>query len=215
MHSLKLLSLVRSSTLTLCEDGDCSGRQLVWTNSDSTLVDDGFDDASSAVRVTGICEWILYEHPKYGGASSVVGGGDQDYLYDYEANRTTFGLPNDALSSIHCLPSPSHAAIALFQHDHYRGNMQILSSHSEYLGNFDNTVSSFIIISGLWQLYPGTNYTGSSVTKGVGHYPTPCHLSPVSDDDLSSVNAGKLMCCELFLVSHGAFTEIVAGTTSS
>ena len=195
-----LLYLVLSSILTLCEHSDCSGQQLVRNDSDPTLVDDGFNDRVSAVRVSGECQWILYEHINYGadgmnGASSVIGPGD--YL------NATFGIPDDELSSLRCLPASSVQAIALFQHDQYLGNMRVVYSPGEDLSNFnleasqfenifDDITSSFIIINGVWQLFSDPNYTGSSVTRGVGHYPTPCHLSPVGNDDLSSVRLGKL-----------------------
>jgi len=63
---------------------------------------------------------------------------------------------------------------------------------SQFEDNFDDITSSFIVTRGVWQLFSGPSYTGSSVTRGVGHYPTPCHLSPVGNDDLSSVRLGKL-----------------------
>jgi len=185
-----LIYLVLSSILTLCEHCDCSGQQLVRTDSDPTLVDDGFDNMVSAVRVTGECQWIFYEDSNYGrnwggsGESSVIGPGDH--------LNATFGIPDDELSSLRCLPASSVLAIALFQHSLYRGNMRVLYSPSEDLGTLENTVSSFIIISGLWQLFSGRSYTGLSVTRGVGQYPTSCHLSPVGNDDLSSVRLGKL-----------------------
>ena len=178
------------ATLTLYENSNLSGRRLVRSDNDSTLVDDGFDNMVSAVRVTGECQWILYEHIDYGvldygsGASSVIGPGDYPYA--------TFGIPDNALSSLRCLPEPCVTAIALFQHNYYRGNMQILSSPSEHLGTLDNTVTSFIVTRGVWQLFSGPNYTGSSVTRGVGHYPTSNNLSPVRNDDLSSVGLGKI-----------------------
>jgi len=196
-----LLYLVLSSILTLCEHSDCSGQQLVRNDSDSTLVDDGFDDRVSAVWVSGECQWILYERTDYGGTSDIYGGassviGPGDYL------NATFGIPGDELSSLRCLPASGVQAIALFQHDQYRGNMRVLYSPSEDLGiniedlwfedNFDGITSSFIVTRGVWQLFSDPSYTGSSVTKGVGHYPTPCHLSPVPNDALSSVRLGKL-----------------------
>ena len=190
------LPLVISSTLTLYENSNLSGRRLVRSDNDSTLVDDGFDNMVSAVRVTGECQWILYEHIDYGvldygsGASSVIGPGD--YL------NATFGIPDNALSSLRCLPEPCVTAIALFQHDYYRGTMQVLYSPSEHLGTFDNTVSSFIIIRGVWQLFSGRSYTGSSVTRGEGHYPAVWYLGPVANDRLSSVRLGKIKCCEIY-----------------
>ena len=186
-----LLYLVLSSILTLCEHSDCSGQQLVRNDSDPTLVDDGFNDRVSAVRVSGECQWILYERTDYGGTSDIFGGassviGPGDYL------NATFGIPDDELSSLRCLPASSVQAIALFRHDQYLGNMHVLYSPSENLSNFDNITSSFIVTRGEWQLFSGRSYTGSSVTKGVGQYPTPCHLSPVGNDDLSSVRLGKV-----------------------
>jgi len=186
-----LLCLVLSSILTLCEHSDCSGQQLVRNDSDPTLVDDGFNDRVSAVRVSGECQWILYERTDYGGTSDIFGGassviGPGDYL------NATFGIPDDELSSLRCLPASSVQAIALFRHDQYLGNMHVLYSPSEDLSNFDNITSSFIVTRGEWQLFSGRSYTGSSITKGVGHYPTPCHLSPVGNDDLSSVRLGKV-----------------------
>ena len=105
-----LLSLVLSSTLILYEHGDRSGQQLVRTISDPTLVDDGWNDRVSAIRVTGGCQWILYQDSNYDGTSSVIGPGDQNY------HHTIFGIPNDELSSVRCLPSSNFHAIALFQH---------------------------------------------------------------------------------------------------
>ena len=182
-----LLSLVLSSTLILYENGDHSGQQLVRTTSDPTLVNDGWNDRVSAIRVTGGCQWILYQDSNYDGTSSVIGPGDQNY------HHTIFGIPNDELSSVRCLPPSNFRALALFQHDLYRGNMRVLCSSSQNLVGFDNTVSSFIINMGVWQLYSGTNYTGSSVSRGPGHYPDSSALSPIANDDLSSVRLGKLI----------------------
>ena len=71
--------------------------------------------------------------------------------------------------------------------------MRVLCSSSQNLAGFDNTVSSFIINMGVWQLYSGTHYTGSSVSRGPGHYPYPSALGPIANDDLSSVRLGKLI----------------------
>ena len=143
-----LLSLVLSSTLILYENGDHSGQQLVRTTSDPTLVNDGWNDRVSAIRVTGRCQWILYQDSNYDGTSSVIGPGDQNY------HHTIFGIPNDELSSVRCLPPSNFRAIALFQHALYGGiDMRVLCSSSQNLVGFDNTVSSFIINMGVWDNY--------------------------------------------------------------
>jgi len=82
-----LLYLVLSSTLILYENGDRSGQQLVRNTSDPTLVNDGWNDRVSAIRVTGGCQWILYQDSNYDGTSSVIGPGDQNY------HHTTLDYP--------------------------------------------------------------------------------------------------------------------------
>ena len=46
---------------------------------------------------------------------------------------------------------------------------------------------ALVITGGVWELYSGVNYTGSNVTLGQGHYPTPLFLRPIVNDDLTSV----------------------------
>ena len=67
--------------------------------------------------------------------------------------------------------------------------MQVINSSNPNLAltNFDNRVSSFVITGGVWELYSEVNYTGSNVTLGQGHYPTPFFLTPIVNDDLTSV----------------------------
>jgi len=79
--------------------------------------------------------------------------------------------------------------MVLFQHDYYRGLMQVLSSSYPDLADvsFDNDVTSLIITGGTWELHSDTNYQGSSVRLGKGRYPTAPSLSPIANDDLSSV----------------------------
>ena len=183
-----------SSSLTLYEHTNRAGQQLVLTADDSTLTDNGiWNDLASSLRVTGPCQWILYEDADYSdsGESFVVGPGTTDYEYGSGANG--FGLPNDVLSSVRCLPADDTERLVLFQHDHYRGRRAILSTSTSDLANegFDDVVTSLIITGGTWQLHSGTNYQGSSVTLGQGRYPTSSSISPIANDDLSSV--GKFM----------------------
>ena len=100
-----------------------------------------------------------------------------------------FGLPNNALSAVRCLPAVGTPAIALFRHHHYFGVMQVLNSSNPNLAliNFDDLVSSLVITGGVWELYSEVNYTGSNVTLGQGRYPTPFFLTPIVNDDLTSV----------------------------
>lgn len=176
---LHAASFVLSSMLILYDFGDLRGPQLVKTT-DATLVGDGWNDRVSSIRVNGGCQWILYERPW---SSSVIGPGPRAYL------NGTFGIPDNSLSSIRCLPASGTQAIMLFVHHWYYGDMLVVNSSHVNLAraNFDNTVSSFIITGGTWQLYSDFNYQGRSITHGVGVYPTVSFLGPISNDDLSSV----------------------------
>ena len=180
--------LLFPSSLTLYEHSNRGGQSLELTADDPSLTDNGiWNDQASSLRVTGPCQWILFLDGNYAGSSSVVGPGTRDYEFGYGENR--FGLPNDAITSVRCLPADDTENMVLFQHDYYRGRMQVLSSSYPDLADvsFDNDVTSLIITGGTWELHSATNYQGSSVRLGKGRYPTATSLSPIANDDLSSV----------------------------
>ena len=184
-----LFSLVHS-TLTLYDHFIGSSQPLVLTTNDSSLVDDGWDNRASSAVVSGGCQWILYDEADFAENISspvsppLIGPGSYPWSY-----WTTFGLPNNALSAVRCLPAVGTPAIALFRHHHYFGKMQVLNSSNPNLAliNFDDLVSSLVITGGVWELYSEVNYTGSNVTLGQGRYPTPFFLTPIVNDDLTSV----------------------------
>ena len=134
--------------------------------------------------MSGGCQWVLYdtdfEALGRSSGSSVVSPG----MYPF-----TLGLPNNVLSAVRCLPAEGTPAIVLFEHNYYFGRMQVINSSNPNLEltNFKNIVSSLIITGGVWELYSGANYTGSNVTLGQGLYPTSLFLTPVVNDDLTSV----------------------------
>ena len=183
-----------SSSITLYQHGNLGGQSLELSADDPDLTNNpgstnngNWNDQASSLRVTGPCQWILYEHTDYVGLLSVVGPGTRDY----EAGSGTngFGLSHDILSSLRCLPAYNTENMVLFQYDHYRGQDLVLSSSTSDLTNdgFNDDVSSLIITGGTWQLYSGANYQGSSVRLEQGHYPTASFIYPLADDDISSV----------------------------
>ena len=160
------------------------------TADDSSLADNGiWNDEASSIRVTGPCQWILYTDANYAdsSSSSVIGPGTRDYEAGYGTNG--FGLPNDALTSVRCLPAYNTTSLVLFQHHYYRGRMLVLSRSNPDLADvsFDNDVTSVIITGGTWQLHSRFNYQGNTITLGQGRYPTAYSLYPLANDDLSSV----------------------------
>ena len=161
------------------------------------MADNDWDNKASSAVVSGGCQWILYDVAGFAdtffGSSvispSVISPGHYPYSTTSFTNISTFGLPDNILSAVRCLPTEGTPAIALFRHRLYFAEMQVINSSNPNLAltNFDNRVSSFIITGGTWQLYSGANYTGSMVMHGQGHYPTPFFLTPIANDDLTSV----------------------------
>ena len=178
------------STLTLYDLRIGSSSSLELTTNDSSLADNGWNNRASSAIVSGGCQWILYDEADYAeNASSPVSPpliGPGSYPWNY---RTTFGLPDNVLSAVRCLPAEGTPTIALFLHHHYYGEMQVFNSSNPNLAltNFDDRVSSFIITGGTWEFFSGANYTGSMVTHGQGLYPTPFFLRPIVNDALTSV----------------------------
>ena len=196
------------STLTLYDGDIGSSPSLVLTTSDSSLAYNGWNNRASSAVVSGGCQWILYDLTDFEDGSSnsssispsVIGPGSYPF-----STIPTFGLRNNVLSAVRCLPTEGTPAIVLFLHHQYFGEMQVIYTSNPHLAlnGFDNTVSSFIITGGVWQLYSGANYTGSVVTHGQGRYPTPFFLRPIVNDDLTSVRLiifGKKINSKLFQI---------------
>ena len=132
----------------------------------------------------------------YSGYTSVIGPGNYPQF-----STSTFGIPENSLPAVRCLPEEGTQALVLFEDGHYVGQMQVIYSSNPNFAftNFDNAVSSFIITGGTWEFYSGANYTGSMVTHGQGRYPTPFFLGPIANDDLMSVRLitfGKKGTCD-------------------
>ena len=183
-------SLLVYSTLTLYDDDLGSPRSLMLTTSDSSLADNGWDNITTTAIVSGGCQWILYDAADFQEnvssiiRPSVISPGSYPF-----SGIPTFGLPNDVLSAVRCLPAEGTPAIVLFTDHFYFDQMQVIYSSNPNLAltNFDNMASSFIITGGTWELYSEANYYGSRVTLGQGHYPTAYFLRPIANDDLTSI----------------------------
>ena len=125
----------------------------------------------------GPCRWLLYEHSNFNG---------QEYLIDAKDYPS---LISKSISSARALPPPGTQAIALFQHGAYQGRMLVLYGSDPDLRamtEFNDVLSSFIVIGGHWTLYEDTGYHGRSATFGPGDYrdvPPPL----LGNDRLSSV----------------------------
>ena len=175
------------SNLTLYDGSIGSSPSLVLTTSDANLVDNSWNDRASSARVSGGCQWILYEHSNYDGASAVISPG----TYTFSSSSSSV-FSNNILTAVYRLPAEGPPAIVLFEHNDYRGPTQVvLTSSNPNLGSFNDRTSSFVITGGTWQLYMHQNYRDPSVTHGQGLYPTPNSLTPVANDALTAVKLGK------------------------
>ena len=192
-------SLCLYSTLTLYDEDIGSSPSLELTTSASSLDDNGWNNRASSAVVSGGCQWILYGAAGFSGSTSVIGPGSYP-----EFSTSTFGIPENSLSAVRCLPVEGTQALVLFEDGHYVGQMQVISSSRPNLAltNFDNIVSSFIITGGTWEFFTEANYTGSMVTLGQGLYPTPFFLTPIANDDLTSMRLiifGKKGTCDFII----------------
>ena len=179
-----------SSTLTLYDGDIGSSPSLQLTTSDSSLADNDWDDRTSSAVVSGGCQWILYnlaDFEENDNIPSVIGPGN--YPFNFSNNETTFGLPDNVLSAVRCLPTEGTPAVALFEHHRYFGEMQVIFSSNSNLSliNFNDAVSSLVITVGMWEFYSEANYTGSTITLGQGLYPDADSLIPIENDNLTSV----------------------------
>ena len=112
----------------------------VTTTDSIDLTQINWNDRASSAVVSGGCQWILYDTDFQGNStiSSVVGPGN--YPFNFSSNEPTFGLPDNALSVVRCLPPEGTPAIVLFEHDRYFGQVQVIRSSSPNLAriNFDD-----------------------------------------------------------------------------
>lgn len=126
---------------------------------------DNFNDRTESIKISGPCQWLLYEHENFQGRSYIVNPGNYP-------SSNNWGGPGSSISSARALPAPGTKAIALFDDDEFRGRMALsYSTRSSLPGiDFNDRTSSFIITGGSWTLYSGTAFRGGSVTYGPGQY---------------------------------------------
>ena len=80
-------------SIKLYEHSRYEGREVSLTDSNTNLVDIGFNDKASSVKVES-GKWILWEHIHFEGKYYIIGSGH----YDYEHLEQIIG--NDKVSSV-------------------------------------------------------------------------------------------------------------------
>lgn len=144
--------------ITLFRDVNFGGRAVtLWPCGTSSLGKDyNFNDQASSIRVTG-GTWLLYDDDGYSGNVYVVTPGEYPY-------PDRWGGANDRLSSLRPLPgNPGDEMILLFQDGNYGGRMLTFTGPQPNFVDidFNDLVSSVIVLGGNWSLYKDINFTGT------------------------------------------------------
>lgn len=155
------------------------GRSLLVIQQNAAFANDEFNERIESVQVIGSCDWLLYQHSNFDGATYHLIPGD------YKSASTWGG--SDHISSARALPPAGTEAIVLFHKSGFRGRMVVLYGSNGDLSsiNFNERLSSFIITGGRWTLYRKKNYESNKGTYGTGLYST--LPRDVGNDEISSV----------------------------
>ncbi len=139
----------------------------------------GYSDVVSSCKIPPGSTWMLYEHISYKGDVSILGPGDYP-------NPKSMNLPNDILSSLRPFPIVTGPAVLLFQDSKFGGRMVVATGAiSDFTAiNFNDKVSSFIVLSGNWTAYRDINFHGDPTQLTQGHFPEPTFYQ---NDSISSI----------------------------
>ena len=177
--------------LLLCRGCNChaliydepnyKGRPLHLSQQNANFLNDFFNDRVESIQLAGNCQWLFYEHINFLGRTHLLRAG-------YYASAPKWGGRANQISSARALPPEGTVIICLFQHVHFQGRMMVLygSLPSLPFVDFDDHISSVIIVGGMWRLFVDADYTGESVRLGKGYYPS-VHYFKIGGDSISSV----------------------------
>ena len=145
--------------MTLYDNRNYGGISLLIIEQNADFGWDWYHDRADSAKVEGPCTWIAYYDQGYLGQHMII---DKDF--------TDLGSHKNQFSAARVLPPPGTVAIAIFEHSNYNGRMVVLYDSIPNLSsvNFQDSMSSFIVIAGTWTLYEHPNYYGRSATYGPG-----------------------------------------------
>ena len=134
------------------------GLSLLIEGQNADFGNDLYHDRAESAKVVGTCTWLAYSD-WFDGQVMII-----------ERNYADLAAYKNMFSSARGLPPAGTAAIALFADPNYRGRMVILYTSNSYLTSvdFDDQMSSFIVVAGTWTLYKDPNYYGRSVNYEAG-----------------------------------------------
>ena len=162
-----------TTKITLYESKNYGGRTIETSCPIENLNNYNFNDMTSSCKIEGN-NWILYGGTNFSGGYSILSQGNY-------ADGSAMGINNDALSSARPYPDATATTIMLFRHADFGGQMVTLNGAESDLHNvlINDSVSSIIVLSGTWNLYKGSGFSGemwtvsaNGGTNSDGRYPT-------------------------------------------
>lgn len=168
-----------TASITLYQHNDYNGRRDIHCREVCNMQTVGFNDQVSSCKIPTGSTWMLYEHASFQGQVSILGAGEYP-------NAGAMQLQNDTLSSLRPFPIVAGPTILLFQDVKFRGRMLVLTGAASSLValNFNDVVSSMIVLSGNWAAYKHVDFQGTKTELTPGRYPIP---SSFQNDDISSL----------------------------
>ena len=186
-HATTILLLITPCRVCGCDlraydHSNYKGRSLLIRQQNADLRNDYFNDRVESLKISGSCQWLVYQHINFLGNSVILNP------RNYRSASNWKGSGN-RISSARALPPPGTKAIVLFQHTKYKGRMLVLYGSNDNLPaiDFNDQLSSFIITGGCWTLYEHTKYQGRHATFGPGQFSIASLGASGGNDAISSV----------------------------
>ncbi len=150
--------------ITVFTDRNFRGKSATYREDVPNLDRLGFNDKISSIRVGRGERWEVCEHANYQGRCVVLSGDEPDL------RKNSW---NDIISSFRRVggrptfpprpPTESSWYIVLHDQTKYRGNPTNYDGTVSDLGSFDRRAQSVTIVTGVWDLCEGRNFTGRCV----------------------------------------------------
>ena len=152
--------------ITVFRDRDFRGAAATYRNDMPNLMETGFNDQISSIRVSSGEQWEVCEHINYGGRCVVISGEESDLRQNSWDNlissirRVRGGNPAPG-------PGPypgKQPYIVLYAETNYRGNQARYNERTNNLFAMNNRAESVTVGRGEWQLCDGFGFSGRCVT---------------------------------------------------
>ncbi len=164
------------TSISVYQREDYRGRSEVRTNEVPDLKDVALDNQVSSCKIPIGSTWLLYELPNFQGKCSILESGNY-------ATARAMKLPNNTLSSMRPFPIVDGPTVLLFKDSNFCGPMMVVRGAASDIGSdFNNKISSVIVLEGNWTAYQDIDFQGSKTELTARRYPElgSCHNNFIS-----------------------------------